>query len=77
MTRDELRALVRQIVADRLREPGSPRPQANVNTASGDESVMRDASHAIYLSIVNVGDACLIEPAVPCNHCGYCKSHGH
>jgi hypothetical protein len=20
---------------------------------------------------------CLIEPAVPCNHCGYCQSHGH
>ena len=20
---------------------------------------------------------CLIEPSVPCNHCGYCESHGH
>jgi hypothetical protein len=20
---------------------------------------------------------CLIEPAVACNHCGYCKSYGH
>jgi hypothetical protein len=20
---------------------------------------------------------CLIEPAVPCNHCGYCQTHGH
>jgi hypothetical protein len=20
---------------------------------------------------------CLIEPAVTCNHCGYCKSWGH
>ena len=20
---------------------------------------------------------CLIEPAVQCNHCGYCESHGH
>jgi hypothetical protein len=20
---------------------------------------------------------CLIEPAVQCNHCGYCKCHGH
>jgi hypothetical protein len=25
-----------------------------------------------------VGDgACLIEPAVGCNHCGYCQSYGH
>ena len=21
--------------------------------------------------------ACLIEPAVRCNHCGYCQSYGH
>jgi hypothetical protein len=21
--------------------------------------------------------ACIIEPAVACNHCGYCKSVGH
>jgi hypothetical protein len=20
---------------------------------------------------------CLIEPTVPCTHCGYCESHGH
>jgi hypothetical protein len=20
---------------------------------------------------------CIIEPAVTCNHCGYCKSYGH
>jgi hypothetical protein len=20
---------------------------------------------------------CLIEPGVPCNHCGYCQTHGH
>jgi threonine dehydrogenase-like Zn-dependent dehydrogenase len=26
---------------------------------------------------VNPGDACVIEPSVPCDHCGYCKSHGH
>ena len=77
MTKDELRALVRQIVAERLQERPDPQPRANVSVTAVDGSVTRDASHAIYLSIVNVGDACLIEPAVPCNHCGYCKSHGH
>ncbi len=34
-------------------------------------------SHSLYVTLVNVGDACLIEPAVPCNHCGYCRTHGH
>jgi hypothetical protein len=24
-----------------------------------------------------VGEACVIEPDVTCNHCGYCRSHGH
>ena len=34
-------------------------------------------SHARYVTIVNAGEACIIEPGVTCNHCGYCKSHGH
>jgi hypothetical protein len=33
-------------------------------------------SHVMY-RIINVGDSCVIEPSVTCNHCGYCKSHGH
>jgi len=37
------------------------------------------ASHA-RLTLLSGGDAegqCLIEPAVTCNHCGYCLSLGH
>ena len=37
------------------------------------------ASHAL-LPLVRGGDgdgACLIEPSVRCNHCGYCLSYGH
>jgi hypothetical protein len=34
-------------------------------------------SHAVYLALVNTSDACVIEPSVPCNHCNYCRSHGH
>ena len=40
--------------------------------------VERHASH-LRLPLVS-GDedgACLIEPAVRCNHCGYCLSLGH
>ena len=36
-------------------------------------------SHAL-LPLLRSGDddgACLIEPAVRCNHCGYCLSYGH
>ena len=37
------------------------------------------ASH-LRLPLLRGGDddgACLIEPAVRCNHCGYCQSLGH
>ena len=39
--------------------------------------VIRDhASHALFM-IPAQGEACIIEPGVTCNHCGYCKSYGH
>ena len=39
-------------------------------------------SHPSHLrfTVLRSGDddgACLIEPAVQCNHCGYCLSYGH
>ncbi len=35
------------------------------------------SSHAMYLQLVNTSTACVIEEHVQCDHCGYCKSHGH
>jgi hypothetical protein len=39
-------------------------------------------THASFarLPLLRSGDddgMCLIEPAVRCNHCGYCQSYGH
>jgi len=80
----ELRALVRAAVERHLRPQAAggglqPRSQAQDQpylqpAAGGPQS---DASHYVYVSVTNVGDACVIEPNVPCNHCNYCKSHGH
>jgi hypothetical protein len=67
MTEAELRALVREAVQKHL--GGGQELEPQVPTAH--------ASHYQYLTIVNVGDACVIEPGVECNHCGYCRSHGH
>ncbi len=45
--------------------------------------VGRGHAHAGFamLPLARGGDAsdgaCLIEPAVRCNHCGYCLSYGH
>jgi hypothetical protein len=73
MTDDQLRALVREAVARHLGQSVAP---------SAPVVVLREhASHYRYaLASGDEGDgpgACLIEPAVRCNHCGYCQSHGH
>lgn len=78
MTDAELCQMVRDAVAKHLGgsaqppqpsavRPGGARPAAGVD----------HPSHDVYLTIVNTTDACVVEPGVTCNHCGYCKSHGH
>jgi hypothetical protein len=85
MTEQELRALVRSVIAQHV---GSPQHPDSVAPASSPllpapspllpaPSLMRQhASHALFV-IPAQGDACIIEPGVTCNHCGYCKSYGH
>ena len=75
MTDAELRRLVQDAVARHL---GSRAPAPLADRSAEREGRWREhVSHAQYLTVVNVGDACVIEPGVGCNHCGYCKSHGH
>ena len=69
MNERELKDLIRATVRKHLDAPAALEP-APVRASL-------HASQDIYLTLVNVGDACLIEPDVPCNHCNYCKSHGH
>jgi hypothetical protein len=82
MTEDELRAVVRAAIA-RVRA-GNQNPFANQNPLNPVNPLnllnpSQHPSHALFL--VNSGadesGPCIIEPAVPCNHCGYCKSMGH
>ena len=86
----QLRALVREAVLRHVASPSaapstvtphaqpalSAPPRAHVQAGSPAAGVT-NLSHAMYLTLVNPGDACLIEPAVACNHCGYCQCHGH
>ena len=78
MTEQELRAIVRDAVARRLGQSHGqsivPSPQSQVLVAA---AAPAHPSHAVYLHLVNTGGECVIEPSVPCNHCNYCKSHGH
>ena len=71
MTDQELRQLVRDAIARQSeREDAVARPQIAASAMH--------ASHGRFL--LRSGDedgACVIEPTVRCNHCGYCLSYGH
>jgi hypothetical protein len=63
----ELRALVRDAIA-RQGQREAPEGQPGAHASQG------------LLPLQSGGDrdgACLIEPDVRCNHCGYCLSYGH
>jgi hypothetical protein len=92
MNDQELRQIVRQALARNLGVPGSssqvPGSSSSQVLGSGaaglgvqlvPETVPfgSHVSHAMYLQLVNSGGQCVIEEQVSCDHCGYCKSHGH
>jgi hypothetical protein len=74
MNDDQLRAIVRAAIAQQMTPV--PQPQTQLPMAS----LRLHASHGMFSTLTD-GAAddgpCVIEPAVMCNHCGYCKSYGH
>jgi len=72
MTEQELRALVRDIVARQALR--APLPAAEAGGGGG----QRHESHGQFAFLGPGPDgSCVIEPSVMCTHCGYCKSYGH
>jgi hypothetical protein len=84
MNDEELRGLIRAAIQKHMgttesafaRElPGELRRDAGF--AGGSEPI-GSISFGQYRLERAAGDtSCLIEPAVQCNHCGFCKCHGH
>ncbi len=73
MTEQELRALVRQAIAFHVGGRQShAAPPAPVTLHREQHT-----SHAMFTLPIEPGGTCVIEPAVECNHCGFCKSYGH
>ena len=71
----ELRAMVRDAIA----RHGRP---AGIRATGSSDRLRSFASHASHGRFLVAGGSaddgrCLIEPAVRCNHCGYCQSLGH
>jgi len=81
----QLRAIVRDAVARHLGRSGAagpvPAPAPAMPRVTHQPQPgpawQQHASHHLYVSLVNTDSACVIEPSVTCDHCGYCKSHGH
>jgi hypothetical protein len=74
MTEQELRSLVRDAIARHAGAPALP--------AGSPAAPLRfhlHASHGMFTlpAGADTDGPCIIEPAVMCNHCGYCKSFGH
>jgi hypothetical protein len=74
MTEQELRALVREAIA---RAHGAPSHLARPDALS--HAARLAPSHMMFAlpSGADEEGPCIIEPAVMCTHCGYCKSMGH
>lgn len=78
MTDQELRQLVRDAIA----RAGGARvsPGRAVGRVLPDPASQRlDPAFALLKLPVGADSdgPCIIEPAVACNHCGFCKSYGH
>jgi hypothetical protein len=80
MNDDELRSLIRAAIQKHV---GTVAPQAAAEGRVSAKLATIQASE-VGLSFGQyrleraAGDtSCLIEPAVQCNHCGFCKCHGH
>ena len=75
MTEQELRTLVRDAIARHAAASGA-RSDPAVALAP---HFSQHASHGLFSvpAGADIYGPCVIEPAVSCNHCGYCKSYGH
>ena len=71
MNEDALRALIRETVARQMTGAASAR-----HATSAALAFVGHPSQYRY-TLPEPDGPCIIEPGVPCNHCGYCQSHGH
>lgn len=79
MNDDELRALIRAAIQ---RHVATAAPQAAAESRASTPAAIQasevELSFGQYRLERAAGDtSCLIEPAVQCTHCGFCKCHGH
>jgi hypothetical protein len=73
VSEQELRALVRDAIARHGGNAATPQSVFSPAPFGG-----AHASHGRFVLLAPTHDGqCVIEPAVRCEHCGYCQSYGH
>lgn len=77
MNDDELRALIRVAIQKHLTSGESVSAHVPAGELRRDVPVVSISFGQYQLERAKDDTMCLIEPAVQCNHCGYCKCHGH
>jgi hypothetical protein len=79
MNEQELRELIRKIIAERVSGPGQVALATSAHMPLAMLDVRAHASHALFRVPAGseIGGPCVIEPQVACTHCGYCQSLGH
>jgi hypothetical protein len=75
MNDDELRSLIRVAIQKHMRAGDADSPGAPLRDVPA--PVVSISFGQYQLDRAKDDTMCLIEPAVQCNHCGYCKCHGH
>jgi hypothetical protein len=77
ISEEELRQIVRDAIARHgtgANRGAQTYPEAGVPEGRG---LRAHPSHVQFATVPSGDGDCIIEPAVRCNHCGYCKSYGH
>jgi hypothetical protein len=84
MNEQELRGLVREAIERHLGRPDMVDGRSSIvdrPSSIVDGRVFSDHASHILLKVIpgsQIDDGmCVIEPAVRCNHCGFCQSYGH
>jgi hypothetical protein len=78
MNDDELRLLIRAAIQRHMGDaPSAPVARLQPETTAVVELPVSISFGQYRLDRAPGDTSCLIEPAVQCNHCGFCKCHGH
>jgi hypothetical protein len=81
MNDDELRQLIRAAIQKHTGlaspEPASAREPVSEPRRDAGAAQITISFGQYHLERAAGDTSCLIEPAVQCNHCGFCKCHGH